>query len=104
MLEAPPGGESASEFHQRVADTFDRLVERHQGLNGHLVVVTHGLVIHRLLKSHLHLGLQHILPERLGNTSVTAASGEVPFEVQLLDCTLHLEEFFQDDALSLSGG
>ena len=103
MAEAPPGGESASEFQQRVAAVFARLVERHRTLAGHLVVVTHGLLIHALLRNQVRPGRQHTLPERLGNTSVTAVCGDAPHEVELLDCSLHLEEFAADPPLGLSG-
>jgi 2,3-bisphosphoglycerate-dependent phosphoglycerate mutase len=104
MEDAPPGGESASEFHRRVAEVFAQMVQHRRGLDGHLVVVTHGLVIHSLLTHHLQLPDGTTAPQRLGNTSVTAVSALAPHEVELLDCTLHLADVAQDDAQSLSGG
>src|SRR5262249_51759091 len=41
---APPNGEDWPTFHARVADAFAFMVSRRRGVNGTLVVVTHGLV------------------------------------------------------------
>lgn len=48
-LDRPPGGELEPSFRARVVTTFERLAA---GLDGHLVVVTHGGVI-RSLERHL---------------------------------------------------
>jgi 2,3-bisphosphoglycerate-dependent phosphoglycerate mutase len=104
MDDAPPGGESAAAFFDRVALAFDDAVQRQQGLASPLVVVTHGLVIHAMLVRHLQLAAEHRLPERLGNTSVTVFGPDTPHLVGLLDCTAHLDAASRDKAGSLSGG
>lgn len=104
MTDAPPNGESAEVFFQRVGRAFDDAVRRQRGLPKPLVVVTHGLVIHAMLQRHLQLAAMHTMPARLGNTSVTVFSPEAPHLVDVLDCTAHLAGADRDKAGSLSGG
>ncbi|MET0350384.1 MAG: histidine phosphatase family protein [Rhizobacter sp.] len=104
MTDAPPNGESAEVFFQRVGRAFDDAVQRQRGLPKPLVVVTHGLVIHAMLQRHLQLAAMHTMPARLGNTSVTVFSPEAPHLVDVLDCTAHLAGADRDKAGSLSGG
>jgi probable phosphoglycerate mutase len=101
MADAPPGGESAAAFEERVARAFAQMVEMRKGLLGHLVVVTHGLVIRTLLARHLQhrpVGL------RVGNTSVTICGATPPHALELVDCTRHLDGAIAHDGHSLSGG
>lgn len=105
MEDAPPGGESACTFHLRVAQAFAEALALRETLDGPLVVVTHGLVIHALLQRHLRLTAEQMLPVRFGNTSMTVFSPQAPYGVDLLDCTQHLGAAgVQEDAHSLSGG
>lgn len=105
MEEAPPGGESACQFHLRVAQAFAEILAQREALDAPLVVVTHGLVIHALLQRHLRLADSQTLPMRFGNTSVTVFSPAAPYAVELLDCTAHLGQAgVHDDAQALSGG
>ena len=102
MQEAPPGGESAAAFAERVQQAFDEMLQRHAGARADLVVVTHGLLIRMLLAGPLRLGDD--APGHLGNTSLSIFDAEPPHLLQLLNCTRHLDEAKRDDAHGLSGG
>jgi 2,3-bisphosphoglycerate-dependent phosphoglycerate mutase len=86
----PPGGEGWLAFHARVAEAFAWVLAQAAGLQGHLVVVTHGLVCRAIAQRHIVLPTEHALPERFGNTSVTLFDRDAPHRVTLLDCTAHL--------------
>lgn len=104
MADAPPNGESAAQFRARVAEAFADVVRRRGAAGGTLAVVTHGLVIHRMVEHHVRLGEGHVVPVRIANTSVTVVGAEAPHLVDLLDCTRHLAGAAADDPASLSGG
>ena len=104
MAGAPPNGESAQVFEQRVAAAFAHVVARQAALGGVLAVVTHGLVIRALLAAHVRLADGMPLPAQLGNTSLSIVDAWPPHTATLLDCTLHLEPAMRDDARALSGG
>jgi broad specificity phosphatase PhoE len=99
---APPGGETWEEFHRRVDRAWERVCAAAQGLDGHLAVVTHGLVLHSLAERHLSLppdarAAEKGLPPRpIGNTSLTVvepsgcAGESSPGRVTLFGCTRHL--------------
>jgi probable phosphoglycerate mutase len=59
--------------------------------DGHLAVVTHGLVCRVLAERHLLLSDGQLAPERWENTSVTIAAGGAPWPVSLLNCIAHLD-------------
>jgi len=104
MVDAPPNGESAEAFRQRVTDAFAMLVRLRATLAGPLAAVTHGLVIRELLLGHAALPTGMTVPARIGNTSVTVFAATQPHEVALLDCTRHLGAALGDNEQSLSGG
>ncbi len=104
MAEAPPGGESAADFRQRVAQAFAEVVRLRATLGGPLAVVTHGLVIRALLEGHVAWPAGRGLPAHLANTAVSIVAAQSPHALQLLACTRHLDASNQDDAHSLSGG
>jgi broad specificity phosphatase PhoE len=104
MQDAPPGGESAAAFVQRVQLAFDDMLRQHQGLDGDLLVVTHGLLIRMLLAGPLMLGADALGDLHLANTSLSIFDAAPPHALQLLNCTRHLDEAERDDARSLSGG
>jgi broad specificity phosphatase PhoE len=104
MAEAPPGGESAAGFGQRVNAAFALMLEQHAALDGDLVVVTHGLLIRTLLAGALHLPAETTAGLHLGNTSVSIVDAEPPHALLLLNCTRHLGGATGDDARALSGG
>ena len=104
---APPGGETWEEFHERVDRAWEKIERLALGLDGHLAVVTHGLVLHSLAARHLLLpeganqGGESSLPRSIGNTALTIAEiaeiaeqapgEEAPaWRVVLLACTEHL--------------
>ena len=104
MQQAPPGGESAPAFAQRVHDAFDQMLHLQVGLDGDLVVVTHGLLIRTLLAGPLQLGADSLGGLPLANTSLSIFDAAPPHALRLLNCTRHLDDAVRDDARSLSGG
>ena len=100
---APPGGESMGDFRGRVAAAFARLVARSASLQGDLVAVSHGLVIHAILEAHAALETT-TLPERIGNASISVIAAAAPYAVERLDDVQHLQGIAMDDPASLSGG
>ena len=80
------------------------MVALRQRLGGHLVVVTHGLVIRALLSQHAQRADDSELP-RIGNTSISVLGATSPYAVELLDCPRHLDSSTaKHDPQSLSGG
>jgi probable phosphoglycerate mutase len=104
MAEAPPGGESAAEFERRVQAAFVDMCRHAGALDADLVVVTHGLLIRRLLAGPLRCAADTLDGLHLGNTSVSIFDARPPHALQLLNCTRHLQDAAQDDARALSGG
>lgn len=121
---APPGGESLAAFDARVALAWAELLAlqagrtelplstppvtaeaRFEPAGRPLVVVTHGLVIRRLLQRHLPLPVAQAAVH-LGNTALTAVEAAPPHRLRLLACTRHLDGpgAAADDPLALSGG
>jgi probable phosphoglycerate mutase len=100
---APPNGEDWPTFHARVADAFAFIVTRRRGVNGTLVVITHGLVCRALVERHALLPDGVAAPERYDNTSITVLHEDAPHGVSLLNCTGHLVasiEIDRDGALA----
>jgi len=102
MEEAPPGGESAAAFRDRVARAFEHIVAERAAAGGDLVVVTHGLVIRALLAHHVALA-EDPADLHIGNTCVTVIDAEPPHAASLVDCSRHLD-IDGEDAHALSGG
>jgi 2,3-bisphosphoglycerate-dependent phosphoglycerate mutase len=88
---APPNGESWAVFHARVDRAWARVQEVAAATDGHLAVVTHGLVCRSLADRHLVLPAGQLAPERWGNTSLTVLDGPAPWRVRLLNCVAHLD-------------
>ena len=84
----PPGGETWAVFHARVDDAWGRVLRLGADADGHLAVVTHGLVCEAILDRHLG-GVPDDDVRRWGNTAVTIV--EPPRTVRLLACTAHLD-------------
>jgi len=102
---APPGGETWEAFHERVDAAWARIRAAAEGLEGHLAVVTHGLVLHSLAVRHLELP-PHVPsapddgpPLRFGNTALSIVTDAAPFRVELFACTIHLEGGDSEGAL-----
>ena len=99
----PPNGESWPVFEARVALAFAEMVARRARLARSLVVVSHGLVIARILRHHLQLGEGVALPAHLGNTAVTIFDPAPPHLASLVACCAHLEGELAHDQRALSG-
>lgn len=104
MDAAPPGGESAADFAQRLHTAFEQMLQWHAGQSGDLVVVSHGLAIRTLLAGPLRLDAEALRDLHLANTSLSIFDAAPPHALQLLNCTRHLDMAARDDARSLSGG
>ena len=104
MLEAPPNGESAAVFEQRVAQAFTELVRLRETTGGTLAVVTHGLVLRALLAGHVQRPTGTPVPPHMGNTCVSIIDARAPHGVSLMNCTAHLDPTTGDNAQALSGG
>lgn len=104
MAHAPPGGESAAEFEQRMLQAFALMLRRHDACGGDLIVVTHGLLIRRLLAGPLRLSEHKLAGLHLGNTALSVFDASPPHPLSLLNCTQHLLADAIDDAAGLSGG
>jgi broad specificity phosphatase PhoE len=89
---APPNGESWPVFHARVDRAWERMQEVAAMTDGHLAVVTHGLVCRSLAARHLILPDGESVPERWDNTSLTIVDCPAPWHVRLLNCVAHLED------------
>ena len=104
MLAAPPGGESAADFAQRVAAAFAALRALCERESAPVAAVSHGLAIQQMLHAHAPPAAGTPLPERLGNASLT----RIEFDrgaarTTLVACTAHLDAGSGDDPQSLSG-
>jgi probable phosphoglycerate mutase len=89
---APPGGETWPEFHARVDRAWARVQALADSTDGHLAVVTHGLVCRSLAARHLVLREDEAVPVIWNNTSVTIVECPAPWRVRLLNCIAHLED------------
>jgi broad specificity phosphatase PhoE len=87
---APPGGETWPQFHERVARVWQSVRARAADLDGHLAVVSHGLVCRSVVERLARRDAAAPLPEFWANTSLTVLSGHEPHEIELLNCSAHL--------------
>ena len=104
MPDAPPGGESAAAFEQRVARAFAHMVQRRSEIGRTIAVVPHGLLIRAVLARHVRLEPGRAQVMHLGNTSLSIIDAQPPHTATLLNCTWHLDPATLDDAQALSGG
>ena len=97
---APPNGESWPVFHARVDRAWARVQQQLAATtDGHLAIVTHGLVCRSLAARHLTLADGAVVPERWENTSLTIIEPPAPWRVGLLNCIAHLDDL---DAVALA--
>jgi probable phosphoglycerate mutase len=87
----PPGGESWEELHARTDRAWERVLARRRETEGHLVVVSHGLVCHSLVTRRLAFADDLCAPPGFANTSVTCIEPESPWRVTLVNCVAHLD-------------
>jgi broad specificity phosphatase PhoE len=114
--DAPPGGESLAQFEERVAAAFEYLIEVHQDLmddameqgntspDPTLLVVSHGLVIRRIIEAHLTLVPGETVPTRIANASVSIFDATPPHLLKLMNCSIHLLEAQSAPQSSAFGG
>lgn len=88
---APPNGESWEAFHERVDRAWAHVADVAAATDGHLAVVTHGLVCRSLASRRFVLPEGASVPERWENTSITIVDAHAPWRVALLNCCAHLE-------------
>ena len=89
---APPNGETWPVFHARVDRAWARVQALAAATDGHLAVVTHGLVCRSIAGRHLRLPDGETVPEKWANASVTIVDCPAPWRVQLLNCIAHLDD------------
>lgn len=89
---APPNGETWEVFHARVDRAWALVQARAAVGDGHLAVVTHGLVCRSLAARHLILPTGQEVPERWENTALTIIEHPAPWRVRLLNCIAHLDD------------
>jgi broad specificity phosphatase PhoE len=78
-------------FHARVAEAFAHVVAARAKLTeGHLLVVTHGLVCRAILSRHVTWIEASAPPDRFQNTSVTVLDPIAPYAARLTNCYVHL--------------
>lgn len=97
---APPNGESWEVFHARVDRAWGRVLGAAAATDGHLAVVTHGLVCRSLAARHLLLPAGAEVPERWENTGVTIVDAASPWRVSLMNCIVHLDGLAEAPAAS----
>jgi len=88
---APPNGETWEVFHARVDRAWAAVRAAAPSSNGHLAVVTHGLVCRSLAARYLRLDEGQEAPQHWENTAVTIVEATSPWRVQLLNCVAHLD-------------
>jgi 2,3-bisphosphoglycerate-dependent phosphoglycerate mutase len=89
---APPNGETWPVFHARVDRAWTRVQALAAATDGHLAVVTHGLVCRSIAGRHLRLPDGETVPEKWANASVTIVDCPAPWSVRLLNCIAHLDD------------
>ena len=89
MLQAPPNGESMAEFTERCRQAFEHVVGLRAKIDGTLVVVTHGLVIHTILSNWIGLG-DFVVPERIANTAFSECTPRAPHQAVRVKGASHL--------------
>jgi 2,3-bisphosphoglycerate-dependent phosphoglycerate mutase len=87
----PPNGESWETFYRRVDRAWAVIREAAIASEGHLAVVTHGLVCRALTAQHLSLPPGEETPARWENASLTIADGKAPWRVRILNSIAHLD-------------
>ncbi len=108
----PPNGESWDAFHERVDRAWASACRMADSLEGHLAVVSHGLVCHSIASRLAEVPPSSLPPEsygrngppiRFGNTAISQLEGPSPWRFELFACTAHLEGAVADDGTALSG-
>jgi len=108
----PPNGESWEVFHQRVDRAWANACRRADELEGHLALVSHGLVCHSIAARLVELPASRVSPEsyarngpplHFGNTALSRLEGPAPWRMEIFACTAHLDGAVADDGSGVSG-
>lgn len=86
----PVNGESWAVFNERALQAWQFISLQASQTQGHLLVVTHGLVCRALLP-HLNLPSNVKSLSQYGNTSLTKIEAQAPWNIEFLNCTAHLK-------------
>ncbi|MDP6979793.1 MAG: histidine phosphatase family protein [Myxococcota bacterium] len=88
----PPGGESWPDFFERAARAWEAIVARTVATEseGHLAIVTHGMLYRVLFSRHIFVESGEDAPAP-GNTALSVIEPSPPHAVSLLACTAHLD-------------
>ncbi len=89
---APPNGETWEAFDARVDRAWALVQAQASAGDGHLAVVTHGLVCRRMAARHLILPEGQEVPVRWENTALTIIDHPAPWRVRLLNSIAHLDD------------
>ena len=87
----PANGESWPQFHARVAEAWQALAPLAATMDGHLALVSHGLVCYSLALHQLQLPAGESATYALGNTAVTIVEPHPPWQVLRYNCCEHLD-------------
>ena len=79
-------------LHARVDRAWALVQDTAADTEGHLAVVTHGLVCRSLAARHLVLPPGEEAPTAWGNTALTIIDHPAPWRVRLLNCIAHLDD------------
>jgi broad specificity phosphatase PhoE len=86
----PPDGERWEAFCARIDRAWANVVARAKATDGHLAVITHGLVCRAIAERHLTLPAG-VTTTGWRNAAVTVIDAAPPWIVRLLNCTRHLD-------------
>lgn len=99
----PPGGESWETFYARAERSWHVVREAAAATDGHLAVVTHGLICHAYVARHARLPDGEEAVFGFANTSLTVIGSEHPYRIERLNCAAHLDRETAHDRESVSG-
>ena len=99
----PPGGESWETFYERAERSWLAVRAAADTTQGHLAVVTHGLICYAYVARHAQLPEGAEVGFGFANTSVTLIGDKPPFPIELLNCSAHLGEGSEHEPGSVSG-
>lgn len=90
----PPGGESGADVDARAARAFALILSKLDRVDGNLVVVSHGLFLAALLRTHAVLAEGLLMPEHFANASLTTLGRVAPYRVESINQVGHLAELY----------
>ena len=99
----PPGGESWEAFFERADRSWEIVKRVAAETDGHLAVVTHGLVCYAYVLRSAKSDADPPVSRGFANTSLTVIESRPPFRVELLDCSVHLDDETAHDRRTLAG-